>query len=151
MKCPWCCVLSFSVLCVCVCVCVCVCNCTFCTRQCSKPCDVSPISEKAGNLGLGFSPEPLSFPFSSGMLLTGANMCTHANTHTHTRRNTHVNTQIHLINTDKLQSVQTGSVASLSLPLKAFFFVLCLLKLKIFLQTLACICTHTHVHTLLLW
>ena len=77
---------------VCVCVSSVCASALFCTRQCSNPCDVSPVSEKAGNLGLGFSPEPLSFPFSSGMLLTGAHMCTQTHTETHTH--THINTQI---------------------------------------------------------
>ncbi|KAK1888000.1 Serine/threonine-protein kinase BRSK2, partial [Dissostichus eleginoides] len=45
----------------------------------AKPCDVSPDSEKAGNLGIGFSPEPLSIPFRSGMLLTGTHMCSEHN------------------------------------------------------------------------
>lgn len=73
----------------------------FCARQCSKPCDASSVSEEAGNLGFGFSPELLSFTFSSGMLPSGAHTLSLPQTHTES-----------LIITGQSRSVQTGSAAS---------------------------------------
>lgn len=73
----------------------------FGARQCSKPCDASSVSEEAGNLGFGFSPELLSFTFSSGMLPSGAHTLSLPQTHTES-----------LIITGQLRSVQMGSAAS---------------------------------------
>lgn len=76
------------------CVCVRVWIHPLCTRQHSKFCDVSPVSEKAGILGPGFSPEPLSFPFSGGMLHTETHMCiTHAPAHPHMQTHAYKHTK----------------------------------------------------------
>lgn len=53
---------------------------TFCTRQRSKFCDVSVDSEQAGNLGVGLSPESLSFSFTGERV----RLCTHKHTRTQT-------------------------------------------------------------------
>lgn len=95
----------------------------FCARQCSKPCDASSVSEEAGNLGFGFSPELLSFTFSSGMLPSGAHTLSLPQTHTES-----------LIITGQLRSVQTGSAADFLCHIKTP--VPFLLILNIGLQTL---------------
>lgn len=95
----------------------------FCARQCSKPCDASSVSEEAGNLGFGFSPELLSFTFSSGMLPSGAHTLSLPQTHTES-----------LIITGQLRSVRTGSAASFLYRIKTP--VPFLLILNIGLQTL---------------
>lgn len=60
----------------------------FVERQRSRSCDASCVSEEAANLGFGFSPELLSFTFSSGMLPSGAHTHTHRHTLCHSHRHT---------------------------------------------------------------
>lgn len=105
----------------------------FCARQCSKTCDASSVSEEAGNLGFGFSPELLSFTFSSGMLPSGAHTLSLPQTHTES-----------LIITGQLRSVQTGSAASFLCRIKTP--VPFLLILNIGLQTSKRKYIHSQTH-----
>lgn len=118
-----------------LCECVCFwpeCIYSFCTRQRSKFCDVSADSEQAGNLGVGLSPESLSFSF------TGEHVCSCAHTQTHTHTNKHT-----VIITEKPASVQAGSVPSFLCPSNILSFCVLSFGVGYFFALFFPVCSYT--------